>query len=104
MLSYKAKGASVTFRVGDVEITQELTSEYARYTHQMVYNSGNLFSANGPSATICEIKLERGTIATDWCPSRDDTDPVADGFKDLWYLQDALKGETQVLGGLILPL
>lgn len=99
-LSYKAKGASVTFRVGDVEITQELTSEYARYTHQMVYNSGNLFSANGPSATICEIKLERGTIATDWCPSRDDTDPVADGFKNLWYLQDALKGETQVLGGL----
>lgn len=100
MLSYKAKGASVTFRVGDVEIAQELTSEYARYTHQIVYNSGNLFSANGPSATICEIKLERGTIATDWCPSRDDTDPVADGFKDLWYLQDALKGETQVLGGL----
>lgn len=100
MLSYKAKGASVTFRVGDVEITQELTSGYARYTHQMVYNSGNLFSANGPSATICEIKLERGTIATDWCPSRDDTDPVADGFKNLWYLQDALKGETQVLGGL----
>lgn len=99
-LSYKAKGTSVTFRVGDVEITQELTSEYARYTHQIVYNSGNLFSANGPSATICEIKLERGTIATDWCPSRDDTDPVADGFKDLWYLQDALKGETQVLGGL----
>ena len=100
MLSYKAKGASVTFRVGDVEIAQELTSEYARYTHQIVYNSGNLFSANGPSATICEIKLERGTIATDWCPSRDDTDPVADGFKNLWYLQDALKGETQVLGGL----
>lgn len=100
MLSYKAKGASVTFRVGDVEIAQELTSEYARYTHQIVYNSGNLFSANGPSATICEIKLERGTIATDWCPSRDDTDPVADGFKDLWYLQDVLKGETQVLGGL----
>lgn len=99
-LSYKAKGTSVTFRVGNVEIVQELTSEYARYTHQIVYNSGNLFSANGPSATICEIKLERGTIATDWCPSRDDTDPVADGFKNLWYLQDALKGETQVLGGL----
>lgn len=102
MLSYKAKGASVTFRVGDVEITQELTSEYARYTHQIVYNSGNLFSANGPSATICEIKLERGTIATDWCPSRDDTDPVADGFKQFWYIQDAIKGSTQTIGGLSL--
>ena len=102
MLSYKAKGASVTFRVGDVEIAQELTSEYARYTHQIVYNSGNLFSANGPSATICEIKLERGTIATDWCPSRDDTDPVADGFKQFWYIQDAIKGSTQTIGGLSL--
>lgn len=101
-LSYKAKGTSVTFRVGDVEITQELTSEYARYTHQIVYNSGNLFSANGPSATICEIKLERGTIATDWCPSRDDTDPVADGFKQFWYIQDAIKGSTQTIGGLSL--
>jgi hypothetical protein len=102
MLGYKAKGTSVTFRVGDVEITQELTSEYARYTHQIVYNSGNLFSANGPSATICEIKLERGTIATDWCPSRDDTDPVADGFKQFWYIQDAIKGSTQTIGGLSL--
>ena len=101
-LSYKAKGASVTFRVGDVEITQELTSEYARYTHQVVYHSGTSFSANGPSATICEIKLERGTIATDWCPSRDDTDPVADGFKQFWYIQDAIKGSTQTIGGLSL--
>lgn len=100
VLSYKAKGASVKFSVGDSEIAQNLTSGYARYTHKFVYNSGDTFTAYGPSATICEIKLERGTLATDWCPSRDDTDPVAKGFKNLWYLQDALKGETQIIGGL----
>lgn len=100
VLSYKAKGASVKFSVGDSEIIQNLTSGYARYTHKFVYNSGDTFTAYGPSATICEIKLERGTLATDWCPSRDDTDPVAKGFKNLWYLQDALKGETQIIGGL----
>jgi hypothetical protein len=31
-----------------------------------------------------------------------DNDPVADLFKDLWYLQSALKGKTEILGGLIL--
>lgn len=100
VLSYKAKGTSVKFSVGDSDTTQNLTSDYVRYTHKFVYESGDTFLAEGASATICEIKLERGTVATDWCPSRDDTDPVAKGFKNLWYLQDALKGETQVIGGL----
>lgn len=54
------------------------------------------------SATVCEIKLERGTVRTDWCPSRKDSSPVADEFKHLWYLQDALKGSTQMIGGLTL--
>lgn len=102
VLSYKAKGASVKFSVGDSEITQNLSSGYARYTHKFIYKSGDTFTAYGPSATICEIKLERGTLATDWCPSRDDTDPVADGFKQFWYIQDAIKGSTQTIGGLSL--
>lgn len=51
---------------------------------------------------IWHVKLERGTIQTDWCPALADNDPVADLFKDLWYLQSALKGKTEILGGLIL--
>lgn len=52
---------------------------------------------------ICDLKLERGTIATDWCPSQQDNGRAAAGFKDLWYLQRALReGSTDILGGLIL--
>lgn len=58
--------------------------------------------SNGASI-IYDLKLERGTVATDWSPSSKDTDPVADKFKELWYLQQAIKdGNTQILGGLIL--
>ena len=49
-----------------------------------------------------DVKLERGTIQTDWCPSLADSDPIAEEFKSLWYLQSALKGKTEILGGLIL--
>ena len=51
---------------------------------------------------LWEAKLERGTVQTDWTPSQEDTDPLADSFRHLWYLQDALKGKTEILGGLIL--
>ena len=51
---------------------------------------------------LWEIKLERGTIPTDWRPSIHDTDKSADNYRDLWYLQEALSGKTEILGGLIL--
>lgn len=31
-----------------------------------------------------------------------DPDAVKDEFKNLWYLQDAMKGSTDVNGGLVL--
>lgn len=54
------------------------------------------------TTNIWEPKLERGNVATDWCPSPRDVDPVAAGFRHLWYLQKAMRGNTQVLGGLLL--
>lgn len=60
-----------------------------------------LLSARGH--TVYDVKLERGTQATDWCPARLDTDPAADRFRALWSLQQALQdGGTEVLGGLVL--
>ena len=102
LISYKAQGESVTFHLGDTVISQTLNGTYTRYAHKVVYESGTSFVAEGISATICELKLERGTIRTDWCPSREDTDPVAAGFKQFWYIQDAIKGSTQTIGGLSL--
>lgn len=101
VISYKAKGSSVTVSVGSSTFTDALTSDYKTYHHKMEFTGGNLFVISG-NATVCEIKLERGTVATDWCPSRKDRNEVADMFKNYWYLQDAMKGSTEIIGGLIL--
>lgn len=101
VVSYKAKGSSVTISVGGNTISQDLTDEYRKYSHVFSNSGGSLFTISG-MATVCDIKLERGTIATDWCPSVSDPDSAKDKFKSLWYLQDALKGNTNFIGGLIL--
>lgn len=101
VISYKAKGTSFKIVVGGSTISQELTSEYQKYSHVFTNNGGTLLSLSG-DATFCDMKLERGTIPTDWCPSVLDPDSVKDNFKSLWYLQDALKGQTQFIGGLTL--
>lgn len=60
------------------------------------------FKALSPNARLWDVKLERGMVQTDWCPAREDNDKMAGEFKDLWYLQHAFKGKTEILGGLIL--
>jgi hypothetical protein len=60
------------------------------------------FVALSEDASIWDVKLERGDARTDWSPSHKDTDPIADELTRLQYLQDALKGKTEILGGLIL--
>lgn len=60
------------------------------------------FKAASPNALIWDVKLERGMVQTDWSPAREDNDKMAGEFKDLWYLQHAFKGKTEILGGLIL--
>lgn len=101
VISYKAKGSSVSVSCGGYTGADSLTSTYKTYTHKFTYQGGGIFMISG-NATVCEIKLERGTVRTDWCPSRKDSSPVADEFKHLWYLQDALQGSTQFIGGLTL--
>ncbi len=101
VISYKAKGSSVTVSIGSNTWTDSLSSSYSVYSHKFEYSSGSVFAMAG-SADVCEIKLERGTIPTDWCPSRKDTNEVADMFKQYWYLKDAMNGSTDVIGGLVL--
>lgn len=101
VISYKAKGTSLQIVVGGSTISQQLTNDYKKYSH--VFTNSNTTSVTfSGNATICDIKLERGTIPTDWCPSVLDPDVVKDEFKKFWYLQDAMKGSTEVIGGLVL--
>lgn len=55
------------------------------------------------AAVLFDLKLERGTVRTDWRPAREDTDPVADRFRAYDYIRQAIaSGGTDVIGGLML--
>lgn len=102
VISFKAKGVSVSVSCGDFSTTQPLTSSYQRYTHKITFNGSGIFLISG-TATVCDLQLERGTIATDWKPSILDNDKATAGFQSINYIASAIKdGSVDILGGLIL--
>lgn len=102
VISYKAKGTSVSVSCGSFSVSQPLTSSYQRYTHKITFNGSGIFLVSG-TATVCDLQLERGTIATDWKPSILDNDKATAGFQAINYIASAIKdGSVDILGGLIL--
>lgn len=104
-VSFFAKdGGYIAVSLGGQEFRFALSRYYARYTHTF-HNcpSDATFNIKGYNATICDLKLERGTIATDWTPSARDYSKIMDNLYDVKYLQEAIRnGSTSVIGGLIL--
>ncbi|ECJ3916322.1 hypothetical protein AAL62_26820, partial [Salmonella enterica subsp. enterica] len=87
---------------GSFSVSQPLTSSYQRYTHKITFNGSGIFLVSG-AATVCDLQLERGTIATDWKPSILDNDKATAGFQSINYIASAIKdGSVDILGGLIL--
>lgn len=102
VISYKAKGTSLAVSCGDFSVAQPLTTDYRRYAHKFTFTGTGVFLLSG-TATVCDIQLERGTIATDWKPSPLDNDKTAAKFQSIRYIADAIKdGSVDILGGLIL--
>lgn len=102
VVSFKAKGESITVSLGNSNQSIDLTSEYSKHSVKIVSDGVCTFSISG-NATICDLQLERGTIATDWKPSPYDNDKAFAEFQALKYIQDAIQeGDTTILGGLIL--
>lgn len=103
VVSFYAKGSDLTFYCCSFGKNVECTSEYQKFVFTFVADTtDSVFHFIG-NATIYDVKLERGTIATDWTPSILDNDKVADEFKHLQYLAQAMKdGNTDIIGGLIL--
>ena len=102
VISYKAKGTSLAVACGDFSVAQPLTTDYQRYAHKFTFTGTGVFLLSG-TATVCDIQLERGTIATDWKPSPLDNDKTAARFQSIQYIADAIKnGSVDILGGLIL--
>ena len=102
VVSYQAKGISISVSCGDFSVNQSLTSSYQRYTHKFTFSGNCVFLISG-SAIVCDVQLERGTIATDWRPSPLDNDKTMEKFQGIRYITDAIKnGSVDLIGGLIL--
>ena len=102
VISFKAKGSEVAVSCGGYHYVEVLTSEYKRYEYKFKSNGSGGFLLSG-SAKVCDLQLERGTIATDWNQSPYDNDRAFAEFQALNYIKSAIKeGNTSVLGGLIL--
>lgn len=102
VISFKAKGTSVAVSCGDFSTTQPLASDYQIYTFKFAFNGTGIFMLSG-TATVCDLQLERGTIATDWKLSILDNDKATAGFQSINYIASAIKdGSVDILGGLIL--
>lgn len=96
---YWAKGTSINISYGETVFEQPLTGEYQFYVHRFENAGGDAFRMWG-NATVYAVKLERGTIQGDWCPNFKDDSYIAEEYRQTWPIQAALKGSTQIYGGL----
>lgn len=109
VLTFKAKGTSLTYSVGGVTKEVALTEEWTKYTEKITATTTSKeFVISAMGATICEIQLERGTIATAWGNSPWDNSSDRAYIQSVAYLAESMtkdamvEGSTDVLGGLIL--
>ena len=105
VISFYAMGeGTMTLRCGGVSQTVELTDKWNKSVLPFKVTTPSsefAIEVNG-SATIYDLQLERGTIATSWSPSYLDNNSDRTYWQAMKYLQDALAGSTIIDGGLIL--
>ena len=102
VISFKAKGSEIAVSCGGYHGVESLTGEYERYEFKFQSDGSCGFLLSG-TAKVCDLQLERGTIATDWNASPYDNDKTLAEFQALKYIQDAIvNGSTDIIGGLIL--
>lgn len=102
VLSFKAKGESLSFSVGGIEESVALTDTWEKYTIKIVATTtDNIFGFINADCVLCEPQLERGTVATSWGNSPFDNTSDRAYYQAVRYLTDALKGSTTIAGGLV---
>lgn len=104
VLSFRARGRSLTYSVGGVTKEIALTGKQVRVIEKFTATSGgNMFAITNATATICEIQLERGNVVSAWGHSMWDNQSEIAKYQALNYLESAIKnGSTDILGGLIM--
>lgn len=102
VISFKAKGSQVAVSCGNFAKSQALTSAYQKYVFKFTFGGTGVFVLSG-TATICDLQLERGTMATEWSPSPLDNNQGISHMQAFEYLVSAIKdGSVDILGGLVL--
>lgn len=108
VVSFKAKadaeGAKVSVRFGENAGTKDITTAWQKYNVALTATTPiNYFklTAEG-SVTICDLQLERGTVASAWGYSWLDNNSDRAYWQSMKYLQSAMAGSSTVAGGLIL--
>lgn len=102
VLSFKAKGESLSFSVGGIEESVALTDTWEKYTIKIeATKTDNIFGFINADCVLCEPQLERGTVATSWGNSPFDNTSDRAYYQAVRYLTDALKGSTTIAGGLV---
>lgn len=104
VLSFKAKGESLTFSVGGYAETVVLSDVFEKKTIKFkAVNDGTVFSMKG-SCSVCEVMFTKGNVVSSWCESRYDVPNALNNYENLnmQYLKSALSGSTSINGGLVL--
>ena len=102
---YAIGEGTMTLRCGGVSQTVELTDKWNKSVLPFKVTTPSsefAIEVNG-SATIYDLQLERGTVATHWSPSFLDNSSDRAYYQSLKYVEHALnEGSTTIGGGLVL--
>ena len=109
IISFKAKGESEVSRItayfGGIATQKDITTSWDKYIIAIKANTSlNEFyvEVNG-DVVICDLQLERGTIASSWGNSYLDNQSDRAYYQAGVYIQHALhEGSTTIGGGLVL--
>lgn len=99
-----AVDSEVTIVLGGQQVTIEIGDEWkTRIVRVTMENAGYGFGISGGHFQICDLQLERGTIATAYSPSFLDNISDRAYYQSLKYVEHALnEGSTTIGGGLVL--
>lgn len=103
VLSFSAKGSGVVVYFGGVEKYIPLTANWDRYVWKLKtaasFDAKILHFAPSSSMTIGDIKLEEGTIPSEWSISPYDNRSTMAKFEEGAYLQELLKVPNKINPG-----
>lgn len=104
VVSFKAKGISMTVVVGNLNRTVTLTEDWQEYEEVFTPSASvTSFVIANATCTLCDLQLEKGNRATSWSPSQLDNASDRAYWQSMKYLQQSIaEGSTTFGGGLVL--